>query len=282
VRVLFTSFVQGLFRAAPPGAFHWDSNLEHSEIVITDENPINIEKMQSRPAITFTRGPVQFYSLGIDDMEFFDFRSEKKTKNILVPGTMTVNCISRSDLEAEQIAWIVGEHLWLLRELLMKEGFFELGRQISIGAPSAAGSLIVSDQGDEVYAVAVSVPFQFPRQSAFTPLGKRVAESIELNVQAAGKKFRSLGPAQAGHELPLNEARCFPPSFAPDASDVYSKSPDPAGTREVFLPVQPHPWNPAAKVVVRSVRPNQQGIRRPGMGGVVLPFRDPCEGESEL
>ncbi len=261
VRVLFTSFVQGLFNAAPPGAFHWDSDLDATEIVITDENPIHIETLQSRPAITFTRGPVQFYSLGIDDMEFYDFRYEKKVKNILVPGTMSINCISRVDLETEDLAWVVAEHIWLLRELLLKEGFFELGRQISVGSPSPAGSLVANDQGDEAYVTTVSVPFQFPRQSAFTPLGRRIAESIELRVSAAGKRVNSQGPPQAGWEFPLNEVRSFPPSFAPDASDVYSKTPDPAGVRESFLPLQPHPLNPAAMVTVRTVRPNRPGIR---------------------
>lgn len=283
VRVLFTSFVQGLFRAAPAGAFHWDPNLENSEIVITDENPIKYEVMQMRPAITFTRGPIAFTSIGIDDMEDFDHRTDKKTKNVLVPGTMTINCLSRVDLEAEQIAWVIGEHIWLLRELFMKKGFFELGRGITIGSPSPAGTLVAGDSGDEVYAVPIQVPYQFPRQSAFTPLGKEIINSIEFEISTTLRKHASKGPVQTEHELPLSEDRCYPPSFAPDASDTYNRTPDPAGTRTYKqLPVQPHPLNPAAKVIVRSARPNQPGIRGPGMNGVELPIRDHCEGESEL
>jgi hypothetical protein len=283
VRVLFVSFAQGLFRQAPEGSYRWLPDLEHTEIVITDENPINIEKMEDRPAITFTRSPVQFYSLGIDDMEFFDYRTDKKTKNVLVPGTMNINCLSRVDIESENIAWVISEHVWLLRELFLKQGFFDLGRGNQIGSPSQAGSLIAEDQGDQAYVTTVSVPFQFYRQSSFTPLGHQIARSIELEIDTAIKRVENTSAAQAGHEYPFNEHTCFPPPLAPDASDNYNQTPDPAGTRDVFpLPKQPHPLNPAKRVILRSVRPNQPGLRPPGMGGVSLPIRDPCEGESEL
>ena len=282
IRVLFVSFAQGLFRQAPTGCFRWNSDLESTEIVITDENPINIQKMQDRPAITFTRSPVQFYSLGIDDMEHFDFRTDKKTKNILVPGTMSINCLSRVDLESENIAWVVSEHIWLLREMFMKMGFFDIGRGNQIGAPSSAGSLVAEDQGDEVYVTTVSVPFQFYRQSSFTPLGVEIAKSIETSINAVNSPVISMGAAQAGHEYPYNEHVCFPPSFAPDASDVYGQTPDPAGTSTQSLPKQPHPLNPAASVVLRSTRPNRVGLRPASMNGVPLPIKDPCEGESEL
>lgn len=284
VRVLFVSFIQGLFKAAPAGCYHWDSDADQSEIFITNENTINVDKIGSRPAISCTRGSVKFYSLGMDDMEFFDFRTEKKTKNVLVPGTMSINCCSRNDIESDDIAWVVAEHIWLLRDLLLKEGFFEIGRQPVIGSPSQAGNVVTNDEGQEWYCTPVTIPFQFYRQSQFTPLGRRIARSIELNLQTnSQKRVGTGGPAQAGHEYPLNVRRCFPQSFAPDASDARGGTPDPAGTSNVFpLPKVPHPLNPSAVVTVRSVRPNKPGIRPPGMGGVVLPIRDPCEGESEL
>lgn len=284
LRVLFVSFVQGLFKAAPAGCYHWNADAEHTEIFITNENTINADRIGSRPAINFTRGPIQFYSLGIDDMEFFDFRTDKKTKNVLVPGTMSINCCSSNDIECDDIAWIVTEHIWLLRELLLKEGFFELGRQPQIAAPTPAGSLVTNDEGQEWYCTAVTIPFQFYRQSSFTPLGNRIARSIELNLKTNDQKLIGTGgPALAGHEYPLNVRRCFPASFAPDASDARGGTPDPAGTKNVPpLPKQTHPLNPAAKVIVRSVRPGKPGVRPAGMNGVVLPIKDPCEGESEL
>jgi len=278
VRVLFVSFVQGLFQEAPPGCYKWSSDIESTEIIITDENPIHVEKLGMRPAITFTRGPVQFYSLGIDDMMNFDFRTEKKTKAVLVPGTMTINCCSRSDLECENIAWIVAEHIWLLRELFMKMGFFDLGRQPQIGSPSPAGSVVSGDQAVEWFVTAVAIPFQFPRLSSFTPLGNKVAENIELTLNQVHSRAEALGATGGfiNHELPLGVTRHFPSSFAPDATDTYGRTPDPSGSKSPApLPIQPHPLNPASSVTVRTLSPFAGGVRPAGMNGAALPIKTP-------
>lgn len=281
LRVLFVSFAQGLFAAAPAGAYHWSPDENGTEIYISDEGVIKAERMQSRPAITFTRGALQFYSRWMDDMLNFDLRTGQKTKSVLVPGTMAVNCLSRVDLEAEQIAWVLAEHFWLLRELLMKTGFFDIGRSISISAPSPAGSLVTGDQGDEVSVTTITIPFQFYRTSIFTPLGRQVVQSIELNLKTRGQ--HAMDPRSAAvsdHEFPLNVHECFPPAFAPDASDVYGGTPNPEGREVAPLPLVPHPLNPSKLVRVRTVRGSQPGGARSIGGAYVLPIKDPCKRES--
>lgn len=280
LRVLFVNFAQGLFNAAPPGNFHWNPDPNLSEIIITDESPIKRDSMQQRPAITFTRGPLQFYSRWMDDMMGFDFRTEQKTKSVLVPGTMAVNCISRVDLESEEIAWIVAEHFWLLRELLMKMGFFDIGRNISISSPSPAGSLVTGDQSDEMSVTTLTIPFQFYRTSSFTPLGRQVAQNIELVLELLQRGVTTQSVAKTDHELPLNVHECFPPPFAPDATDVYGGTPNPGGERNTDLPLVPHPLNPSKLVTVRTVRGNRPGSVRPNGGPYQLPITDPCKRES--
>jgi hypothetical protein len=280
LRVLFIQFAQGLFGAAPPGNYHWSPDINTTEIVIQDDGPIHAERLQSRPGITFTRSAVQLYSAWIDDMMWFDFRTETKTKSVLVPGTMSINCCSRSDIESEAIAWVLAEHFWLLRELMMKVGFFDIGRQVTVSAPSPAGSIVQNDQGDEWICTTVAVPFQFYRTSAFTPLGRQIVNNIELSIDAAVAKHRGGGPAIPTHEFPLAISECFPPSFAPDATDTYGRTPNPEGREVVRPPTQPHPLNPSKMVHVRVVRPGQPGRARVGGGPYVLPIRDPCKGES--
>lgn len=256
------SFVQGLFAGAQPGEYHWTPDEQTTEIVIRDENPINVEKIGARPAINFTIGAVQFYSLGMDDMLGYDFKNAKKTKSVLVPGVTTINVSSRTDIEAHNLAWVVSEHIWLLRELLMKEGFFEIGRGINISPPTPAGAVIQGDQGDEWYCSAISVPWQFARQSAFTPLGQNIANSIEATVNAnTAKYFESTGWPAADHELPVNISEQPPAQFAPLASDAGGRSPDPAGVTSNPLPRVPHPLDPSKTVVVRVVKPHRANPR---------------------
>lgn len=277
LRVLFVNFTQGLFSAAPDGAYRWSPDFNRTQITITAEGTIKTERLQGRPGISFTRGTLQFYSRWMDDMLSYDFRTEQKTKSVLVPGTMAVNCISRVDLESEEIAWVVSEHFWLLRELLMKQGFFDIGREITISAPSPAGSLVIGDSADEYFATTLTIPFQFYRTSIFTPLGKQIVRSIELSLRTNALSLQPKSAAVSDHEFPLSIHECFPPAFAPDASDVYGGTPNPGGVVVPKLPLVPHPLNPAKLVHVRVVRGNQPGGVRPGGGSYVLPIKDPCE-----
>lgn len=262
VRTVLVSFVQGLFAGAPPGDYHWTPDEQTTEIIIRDENPINVVSVGARPAINFTMGTTQFYTVGMDDMLAYDFNTARKTKSVLVPGVMTINVSSRSDIECHNLAWVVSEHIWLLRELLMKEGFFEIGRGISISPPSAPGSIIQGDQATEWYVSSLTVPWQFARQSSFTPLGQHIAESINLRVQAnTAKYFESEGWPSADHELPVNIHECLPGSFAPLASDAHGETPDPGGFKHNPLPRVPHPLDPSRTVVVRVVKPHRAALR---------------------
>lgn len=281
VRTLFISFLQGLFEGSPAGCFKWDPDPEKTEIAIRDENPIKVETVGQRPAINLTLGSVQFYSLGMDDMLYYDQATGRKVKGVLIPGTVSINCCSRVDIEAHNIAWSVAEFIWLLREEFLKRGFFELGRGNQVTPPTPAGSIVANDSGDEWYCSTVIIPFQFQRKSAFTKLGARIVQNIETRLSTVLGPVESVGPPQGGHEFPVSETYCLPESFAPNASDAYGATPDPTGQFQGALIKQPHPLNPAVTVTVRAARPNRAGLRNPSMHGRELPIVRPCVKESK-
>jgi hypothetical protein len=285
LRVLYNSFVTGLFAAASRGSFHWCEG-EESEIFITDEHPVKSEIIGARPCVSFTRSPVQFYSLGSDDMLDFKFEDSRKTKSVLIPGTMSINCSSRSDLESESVAWKVAEHLWLLRECLMgTDLFFEIGRQVQISSPSPAEGIVTMDGGDEWYCTTVTSPFQFPRTSRVTPLNCHVLKGIEIQIRTRLLKLSSLnvgGPVAShnGIEMGIQTCENGPSSFFAEASDSRGRTPDPGGR----LPSPPtyavHPLDPSRIVTVRAIHPFRPGLRPPSMGGRVIPIAQSCMEES--
>lgn len=272
VRVLYCSFVQGLFHASPPGAYHWEPEDDQSEIYISDETPVKAVSMGIRPAVSFIRGPVQFYSLGLDDMLDYDFKTGAKQKSVLIPGIMTINCLSRVDLEAERIAFIIAEQLWANRELLMKKGFFEIGRQPKIGSPSPAGSIVTGDGADELFVVAVQCPYQFYRTTNITPLGAPILRGMDIALRSRTTYVpEPTAPSSPSANPPFLVDGVMPPSFAPEASDVNGFSPNP-GYLAPVLPTVPHPLNPAQRVVVRAYRPNQPAVKPPSIGGRCIPI----------
>jgi hypothetical protein len=273
IRVLFINFVRGLFRAAPPGDYRWNKDEEQSEIIIRDENPIHVNKYGQRPCVNFTPGRIQFYSLGMDDLLSYSFRTDGKKKGVLVPGTMSINVCARSDIEAHDLAWVVAEHIWLLRDLMLREGFFELGRAIDVSPPGPPGTVIPTDQADGWYLSTVSVPWQFARTSKFTPLGRHIVNSIETQLAVGDpRRVESIGWPYSIYGHPVNVREYGPPPFAPDASDARGATPDPAGAQGYELTKVPHPLNPARTVVVRAVYPFRARNRSASIYGRTLPI----------
>lgn len=287
LRMLYAAFVQGLFAAAAPGNYHWSSDNDSTEIFVTGENPIKSDTLGTRPAVSFTRGPIQFYSLGADDMLRYQFSTGQKTKSVLIPGVMSINCCSRNPLESESIAFVIAEHIWLLREQLIgSDLFFEVGRQPQVSSPSPAEGIIAGDSADEWYATVVSSPFQFPRMSQYTPLNEHIIQSIELRIRTQLLKAREQatgGPAAShnGVEVPVHACVDLPPSFAPLASDARGRTPDPAGVLPAPPPYMPHPLDPSRQVRVRTIHPYRPGLRPPSMGGRAIPIAECAVEESK-
>lgn len=260
IETLFISFIQGLFGSAPVGCYRWTPD-ETSEIYLSSAAPVHTKNIGLRPAITLTCGPIQFVSVGLDDMTGYKFDTGQKEKTVLVTGTMSINCSARVPIQSRQIAWIVWEHVWLLRELLLRAGFFDIGRSMSIGATSGAEQIIVGDGADEWVATPLLCPFQFSRTSRFTPLGQEMVGHIEATIQAAQRGFMNQGvPVADGVGLPYAATSTPPVSFAPNASDAHGGTPNPGGSSD-SLPLQPHPLNPSQMVHVRIARGTRAGSR---------------------
>lgn len=279
IRERLVCFTRGIFNAAPVGCFHWSPEPLQSEIFITDEDVLEPDTMNLRPAISFTRSPVAFKSIGQGDVANTDFATGKTTKECTIPGTMVANCISRVSLEAEAIAFNVAKYTWLLRHLLMQSGFFDIGREPQIGSVSPAGSLIAGDSalGDQYRVVPVSISYIISYSASYTPLNQLVVQRIQqmLTVNPSGP-INGLG---APLDPPfMNVHECPPDPFSP-ASDVYGRTPDPGGMRGTsMLPKLRHPLDPSKTVVLRQVYPNRVGASGPAR---VVPLVDPCVKESE-
>mgnify|MGYP000942948664 CR=1 FL=1 len=282
LRAVFVGFVQGLFNSAPNGCYHWEPDENDTEIVIQDEGVLRSETVAKRPGVSIVRGPLQFSTLSLDDMEKYDMDIGRKTKSVIVSGTMVINCVSRVSLESEKIAWIVAEHIWLLRDYLLRAGLFDTGRGAQLGAPSPAGSIVADDKGDEFVVTPVAMPLQFVRRSSFMPLNQNIVNNIiyRISTNIPGSISAGQGAALSTHEQPVGVYACPPGSFYPGASDAYGKTPR-AGAEPQRLVKVPHPLNPAREVFVRQVRPSGPGVRGfLNLDGSSVPIPNPCVKES--
>jgi hypothetical protein len=187
VKQIYCGFVQGLFGSlSRESGYHWDADENLNQIVVKDSNSIIGQELNYRPGVLFARGPVQSQTLGFNDRMGYDPSTGQVTKSILIPGTMNINVVSRIPQEAENLAWVISEAIWVHKQMFMDAGFMDIGRFV-VGAPTAAGSLVEGDGGDEWYAVVASSPFQFFRTTVITPLGHKIADNFKISTGAGSQ-----------------------------------------------------------------------------------------------
>lgn len=221
---------------------------------------------------------MSLYTVGLDDMLSYDMMTGARQKTVLIPGTMSINCCSRVPLEAEQLAWVVAEHLWMLRDVMRQWGFYDVGRNLGIGAPSPPGAIIQNDGGDEWYVVTITSPFQLGRISQITPLGARVASSINTTMNGAMDARKPMGTPQ-GYAVDTYT----PGGGQKEVPPIGGRVDVPPGTSSVAthsLQTVAHPLNPAVQVRVRAARPGDPAVRRPMFNGRTIPISSSLVEES--
>lgn len=230
----YCRFIQALFFGLPEGAaYKWSDDLKATRIVIKDGNSVTGQEVNYRPGVTFSRGPVQSMNLGINDRLRYDASTGGVVKSVLLPGTMNINIISRVPQEAENLAWLITESLWLHRQLFLQMGFFDIGRSWVIGSPTPAGRLVEGDGGDEWYAVTVSSPFVIYRTSEVTPLGKQIAENLGIRLRTQSS---DTGATYVLRPNPLDPSKTVVSRQVTQGQGV--RSPDPTYPR---VPIQGPP-----------------------------------------
>lgn len=167
----FIAFLQTIWEEAPQGHMHWSASIEETELVITEENPIHLESKEQKPAISVVMGPTRFNGSSLDDLVHVDSTNAKEIHTDLIPGTMSLNCMSRAPQEARFLAWQCARNIWILRKLFCRESHIhDTGRNISIGPVSPAGALVQGDTEGEWHSVQVSCPFFLQWTDSVTPL----------------------------------------------------------------------------------------------------------------
>lgn len=196
---VIVSFIRGLFTQCPAGSYHWEptngnsQDQEGSEIWIGTETPINPEITARRPAVVVGRGPAAFHGVGLGDTAYIDGRTGGHVKMDMIPTTLNVNVLSRIPMEAEEIAWFIARHLWVLRNEILRGNSFILytGQRPSLSPPSAAGTLVGGpDAESDWIVVTVSMPVYLQHMEVAIPLNKPILQEVVMVVTSTGPQPR--------------------------------------------------------------------------------------------
>lgn len=160
--------------------------------MITEENPVHVESKEQKPVISVVLGPTRFNGSSLDDLVNVSATNAKEIHTDLLPGTMSLNCMSRVPQEARFLGWQSARNIWILRKLFCRESHIhETGRNISIGSVSPAGALVSGDTEGEWHNVQVSCPFFLQWTDSVTPLKHDWSGRPIHSIQHIGMRLRT-------------------------------------------------------------------------------------------
>lgn len=182
---VYLLFLQGLFKQFDSGSYRWSEDEKLSEVSITDNVPFPKDKIEQRPAIVTMRGPAQFGNLSLDNLKSLDWHTGSRRHDDIVSCTMSIHCISKTGVEAQRLAWIVGRHLRIFSRMLQQQGrFHKVGYEVSIGPESPPGSLIDPEPSPTMTLVTVFSPFHFKWTEVVTPQDAPLLQNVEAHIAA--------------------------------------------------------------------------------------------------
>lgn len=111
--------------------YHFDAEERLSKVRIGDKNEIKfMVGNDDRPNIVVSRGQVRPISNFIADFNFADVSTGTFEFTDLFETTLTVNCLARNGLEAEEIASSIFGFVKFNREEFLKKGFLKIDQPI--------------------------------------------------------------------------------------------------------------------------------------------------------
>lgn len=222
---LFARFLQVFFATFEKGSYQWTADEKTTDLVIQGEGTIRKEVVEKRPAIVISRGPVAFTNVSMDQFLAFDPGTGKRSHTDLLSSSMTYQCLSKSGLEAQRIAWLAAYITRTQKRALNRSGLHRVGEEIQIGAESPPGSVVASNPG-EIIMVPVSVPYYFQQSWSVEPIDKVLLKEISVTV-GSEVEFPAPGavvikdPGRTGRALRYSKLVSFnsgvkvPPLIAP-------------------------------------------------------------------
>ena len=145
IKYIFINFLQQFF--ANHATFTWNADLKLTKIVIADKNAVELEIVEKRPAIICARGGMAWTNVNagqkhVEDNFFSDLTLggrvdtgdsvRNATYTDLLQASMTLHILSKSGIQAEQIASEVFQTLTVYKPELRKRGIHKVSG-LSIG-----------------------------------------------------------------------------------------------------------------------------------------------------
>lgn len=178
---VYAHYIQNLFKQPNQFDFNFSEDQEQTDIIIRMGNSINAEVLERKPAVLIHRSAFVFPQQTHADMQSRNLKTGEIVREAILSGSAFFTVITRAEDVADDLAWFIVEHIWLLKDIEGGEIFFG-SANFNITPPSPPQGLVQGDMTDLV-AVQVSFPVRMLKKSSVAPLTQRAMNALALTLR---------------------------------------------------------------------------------------------------
>lgn len=107
IKRVFLNFLQQYFANCTESRYRWSSDYRITNLIVADKNGIDRPINEKRPLIVLSRQTVRPTFSTIKQRLAVNFRNNQTAYMDLLEGSVAINCLSKSGVQAEELAHIV-------------------------------------------------------------------------------------------------------------------------------------------------------------------------------
>ena len=172
-------FIQELFKEPNPTGLIYSTDDKVTQILIKGTYARNQETYSKKPIVVVERGGVHIQSRTLGSIESVNYRDGGYVRTELAPSSLVVRILSENSYKAEEIAWFVASTTFVLRHVLIRQGFYHVGNQFMIGPPSPPIGQVPGDQSPLIM-IEMTLPCSYLLQMSTTPLNRPILRDVNV------------------------------------------------------------------------------------------------------
>ncbi len=163
IKRVFLNFLQQYFTESVDARYRWSSDYKTTKTIIADKNGVDRPTNEKRPLLILSRQSLRPMFSTLKQRLSLNFRNNRESYMDLLEGSVVINCMSKSGMQAEELAHIVMLAFLSFRDKLKGYNGIHQLTSVQIGEET---NVIV-----DVNSVLVNVPVivQFTKNIAWTP-----------------------------------------------------------------------------------------------------------------
>ena len=179
---IFLYFLQELFAQTNPTELIWMRDVKETQIIIKSSFTKNVETANKKPMILVSRSNAQIASRTLGSIESVDYRTGGYVRTEQVPFSLICHVLTTSEYVTERIAWYISFSTFVLRHVLIRQGFYYVGNQMMMGAPSPPPVGLIPGDQTNLVMIQLQLPCSHLMTGGFTPLNNPILRDVSTKL----------------------------------------------------------------------------------------------------